>query len=136
MNFLLDTNVVSEVRRRRPDRNVMRWFGDVDDSLLHLSVLVLGEIRQGIERRRRHDPTAAESLETWLSTMRQRFARRLLPVTVDIADRWGPLNVPDPLPAVDGLLAATALVHDMVLVTRNVDDVARTGVRVLNPFDP
>jgi len=134
VTFLLDTNVVSEVRKRRPDPAVRAWFDATPGTELFLSVLVLGEIRQGVERRRRTDPAAAGALDDWLADLHRSFADRVLPVTGEVADRWGSLNVPDPLPAVDGLLAATALVHDLVLVTRNVADVARSGVAVLDPF--
>ncbi len=134
MSFLLDTNVVSEIRKRRPDRGVRIWFAEVSGADLYLSVLVLGEIRQGVERRRRRDRDAAEALDRWLEELHRSFADRVLPVTAAIADRWGGLNVPDRVPTVDGLLAATALEHGMVLVTRNVTDVERTGVAVLDPF--
>ena len=135
MSFLLDTNVVSEIRKPRPDRRVRRWFDEVPGADLYLSVLVLGEIRQGVERLRRRDADAARALDGWLRTLHRSFADRVLPVSAEIADRWGRLNVPDPVPTVDGLLAATALVHDLVLVTRNVADVASIGVAVLDPFD-
>lgn len=134
MSFLLDTNVVSEARRATGDANVREWFAATSSSELYLSVLVLGEIRQGIERLRRRDPTQARVLDAWLATLRERYGARLLPVTAEIADEWGRLNVPDSLPAVDGLLAATARVHNLTLVTRNVAHVERTGARVLNPF--
>ncbi|HMG54147.1 MAG TPA: type II toxin-antitoxin system VapC family toxin, partial [Kofleriaceae bacterium] len=98
------------------------------------SVLVIGELRQGVERLRRRDPTAAAALDRWLRELVQHHADRTLPVDADVTDRWGRLNVPDPLPAVDGLLAATALVHSLTLVTRNVRDVRTTGVRHVDPF--
>lgn len=134
MTFLLDTNVVSELRKRRADQQVRKWFAGVAGCELFLSVLVLGEIRQGIERLRQRDPVAADGLDGWLAELEQGYSDRVLPVTAAVADRWGRLNVPDPLPTVDGLLAATALVHGMVLVTRNVTDVKSTGVATLNPF--
>ena len=101
---------------------------------LLLSVLVVGEIRQGIDRLARRDPAQAEIFERWLGQLVNGYADRVVPVTVPIAEAWGRLNVPDPVPVVDGLLAATALVHDWTLVTRNVSDVASTGVRLLDPF--
>jgi hypothetical protein len=134
VSFLLDTNVISEIRKPRPDVHVRAWFDDVSGADLHLSVLVLGEIRQGVERRRRRDLGAGRALDAWLRELHRSFPERILPVTAEIADRWGRLNVPDPVPTVDGLLAATALVHDLVLVTRNVSDVTGTGVPVLDPF--
>lgn len=135
MSFLLDTNVVSELRKgRRVDPNVREWFRTVDDDALYLSVLVIGEIRQGIERLRVRDAPAAANLERWLKALVESYGERVLPVDAEVADRWGRLNVPDPISAVDGLLAATALVHSLTLVTRNVRDVRRTGVLHLDPF--
>ena len=99
------------------------------------SVLVLGELRRGIESKRRSDPDGAAALDAWASRREADFASRILPIDAVVADRWGRLNVPDPLPAVDGLLAATALVHDLGVVTRNVRDFARAGVRVADPFN-
>lgn len=135
MRFLIDTNVLSELRKGpRANARVRDWFGSVDDAALYLSVLVVGELRQGVERLRRRDPRAAATLDRWLHELIERHADRTLPVDGAVADRWGRLNVPDPIPAVDGLLAATALVHSLTLVTRNVRDVRTTGVRHPDPF--
>ncbi|HEY2130826.1 MAG TPA: type II toxin-antitoxin system VapC family toxin [Streptosporangiaceae bacterium] len=134
MSFLLDTNVVSEIRKKAPDRGVATWFVSVPADKLFLSVLVVGEIRQGIARLVRRDPAQAEIFERWLSQLVDGYGDRIVPITVRIAEAWGRLNVPDPVPVVDGLLAATALVHDWTLVTRNVNDVTSTGVRLLDPF--
>ena len=134
MSFLLDTNVVSEIRKKAPDRGVATWFASVPADKLFLSVLVVGEIRQGITRLVRRDPAQAEIFERWLSQLGDGYGDRIVPITVRIAEAWGRLNVPDPVPVVDGLLAATALVHDWTLVTRNVNDVTSTGVRLLDPF--
>ncbi|MEX2184397.1 MAG: type II toxin-antitoxin system VapC family toxin [Chloroflexota bacterium] len=134
MSWLVDTNILSEMRKgRRADRGIEAWFAATDDRDLYTSVLVLGEIRRGIESIRRRDRSSALALEQWLVNLAAGFGERILPVDIRIADRWGSLNVPDPVPTVDGLLAATALVHDLVLVTRNVRDVSGTGVRVLDP---
>jgi toxin FitB len=94
----------------------------------------LGEIRQGIERLARRDAAQAEIFEQWLSRLVGDYSGRLVPITERIAQEWGRLNDPDPVPVVDGLMAATALVHDWTLVTRNVVEVRSTGVRLLNPF--
>jgi hypothetical protein len=99
--------------------------------------LVVGEIRQGIERVRSRDPGQAEALERWLTRLLSVYGSRVLPVTVEVAQEWGRLNaLPQPPPVIDGLLAATAKVHRLTLVTRNVADVSRTGVAVHNPFEP
>jgi toxin FitB len=135
MSFLLDTNVVSEGRKRNPDANVRAWLLAARQEELFLSVLVIGEVRQGVERLRPRDPIQAAAYERWLLRLRREFARRILPVTEAIAEEWGRLNVPDPLPQVDGLLAATARVHGLTVVTRNTADFARTGVPTFNPFE-
>ena len=134
--FLLDTNVVSEVRKgRRSDPNVSNWYAGVGESQLFISSLTIGEIRKGIElARRRRDVDQAEALETWLQAVIQRFSGRILTVDTEEADTWGQISAIRPVPVVDGLLAATAMAHDMTLVTRNVSDVKGLGVRVLDPF--
>lgn len=135
MSWLIDTNVLSELRKgQRADAGVRRWFEETADGDLFTSALVVGEIRRGVESIRRRDRAAAAALSRWLEALVERFGDRLLPIDAAVASRWGELNVPDPVPTVDGLLAATALVHDLTLVTRNGRDVARTGVQVLNPF--
>lgn len=137
MSFLLDTNVLSELRKRnRASPNVLEWFARVDDDAIYISVLVLGEIRRGIERVRQRDRRAAAALDRWLQELVTDHAERILGIDRDIADVWGRFNVPDPLPVIDGLLAATAQVHSLTLVTRNIRDVARTGVPCLDPFAP
>jgi toxin FitB len=133
--YLLDTNVVSELRKRNPRRSVLAWQQSQIRAEVYLSCLVIGEIRQGIERMRPRDPKQAEPLDRWLAGLISTYRDRVLPVTVDIAQEWGRLNATaNPPPVIDGLLAATAKVHRLTLVTRNVSDLARTGVPVLNPF--
>ena len=135
MPYLLDTNVVSELRKARPDRRVAAWFEAVPDDSVHLSVLVIGEIRQGIERLRLRDADQARALDDWLRTLWTVYEERIVPVSGEIAEEWGRLNVPDPLPVVDGMLAATARVHHWTLATRNTKQVERTGVQLVNPFE-
>ena len=134
MTWLLDTNIVSELRKGELAHARLRaWFAEADEDALFTSVLVVGEIRRGIESLRRRDVPSALALEHWLAALTDSFADRILPVDRMVAEEWGRLNVPDPVPTVDGLLAATARVHDLTLVTRNTRDVARTGVPVLDP---
>jgi len=136
VNYLLDTNVISELRKGgRSDANVRRWFDAVPNDALFLSVLVIGELHTGVERRRWRDPQTAQVLEQWLNGIERDFADRILSIDAAIADQWGRLNGADPLSCVDSLLAATAIRHDLTLVTRNISDIRRTGVRYLNPFD-
>jgi toxin FitB len=134
MSYLLDTNVVSEIRKARPDERVATWFESVHSGHLYLSVLVVGEIRQGIDRLNRRDPTQAAVFATWLAALKRTYADRVLDIDREIAETWGALNAARPLPVVDGLLAATALVHDLTLVTRDEHDLVDAGVRVLDPF--
>ena len=135
MSWLLDTNVIAEVRKgARGDPGVVRWASGRQDEAW-LSVLTVGEIRRGIELKRRRDELAARHLENWLQGLLSGFESRILPVDGRVAEVWGRLNVPDPRPVVDTMLAATAIVHGLTLVTRNVSDVEGTGVRGLNPFD-
>ncbi|MGH9793179.1 MAG: type II toxin-antitoxin system VapC family toxin [Candidatus Acidiferrales bacterium] len=134
--FLLDTNIISDLVRTRPEPKVAHWVAATDESLLHLSVLTLGEIRRGIALLR--DALRRVALEAWLdSDLALRFAGRILPIDEAVADRWGHLTArahPRPLPVIDALLAATALHHNLTLVTRNTKDVAATGVPVFNPW--
>jgi predicted nucleic acid-binding protein len=135
LRFLLDTNVISEIRKRdRAHPNVVRWVSQTPVKEIGTSVVVLAEIRRGIELKRRSDPEQAQALDRWFTQMRTRLGDRVLGVDEPIADAWATLSVPDPLPLIDGLMAATAMVHGLTLVTRNIADVARTGVKVLDPF--
>ncbi|MDA9466299.1 type II toxin-antitoxin system VapC family toxin [Bradyrhizobium sp. CCBAU 53415] len=135
MKFLLDTNVISEIRKReRADPNVVRWVNQTPAEHIGTSVLVLAEIRRGIELKRRSDPLQAKSLDRWFSQMRTRLADRVLPIDETVAETWALLAIPNPLPLIDSLLAATAKVHGLTLVTRNTADIESTGAALLDPF--
>jgi toxin FitB len=135
VSYLFDTNVLSELRKgERCHPSVVAWFSSLEPHEIYLSVLTVGELRKGVELIRRRDPRAAESLDVWLQELASSYADRILAVDQEIAERWGRLKVPDPLPVIDSLLAATAIVRSMTLATRNVLDIARTGVRWVNPF--
>lgn len=137
--FLLDTNCISEITRVQPEPRVLQWFDVADETLLHLSVLTLGEIRKGIAGL----PQSARrsQLESWLEVdLQARFSGRILPVSAAIADRWGVLAAESkrkgrPLSVIDGLLAATALQFNFTIVSRNVNDFADTRVPVVNPWE-
>ena len=133
--YLLDTNIMDKLRQKnRCHPNVSRWFSSVDEQEIFLSVLVIGELRCGIERIRRRDPDAAFYLETWLKQVVSGYAHRIFPITQEIAETWGRMNVPNPISTVDGLLAATAKVHDCTLVTRNTKDISQCDILFYNPF--
>ena len=133
--FLLDTNVVSELRKgARADAGVLAWFEHHSTHQLWLSVLVVGELRRGVELLRRREKRAGKRLDEWLDAVSTEYGDRIIPITTEVCERWAMLNVPDPVPVIDGLLAATALERDLVLVTRNTADVERTGVVLVNPF--
>jgi predicted nucleic acid-binding protein len=138
--FLLDTNCISEIVRIRPEPRVLAWIGDADENLLYLSVLTFGEIRKGVamlsqgKRRSR--------LEAWLEVeLQARFSGRILPIDEPVADRWGLLAANakakgKALSIIDGLLAATAIHHNLTVVSRNVNDFAPTQVPVVSPWQP
>jgi predicted nucleic acid-binding protein len=137
--FLLDTNIISELVKPKPEANVTEWVENTDESLLYLSVLTLGEIRRGIaalpQSRRR------ATLEAWLDKdLRARFEDRILVIDQEVADRWGLLTAAArtsgiALPVIDGLLAATALEHNLTLVTRDTGQIPSMGVAVFNPWE-
>lgn len=137
--FLLDTNVVSELVKPRPEPKVTSWLQEMDENLLHLSVLTLGEIRKGVAAL--SSASRRVAIEAWLEKdLRNRFAGRILPISEEIAERWGVLagqahSKKLSVPVIDGLLAATALKHNLTLVTRNTRDVVTTGVGLFNPWD-
>lgn len=135
MSFLLDTNIVSELRRGpKTPLELVDWFDDQPATALYLSALTLGEIREGIERVRRKDAPWAVLLDRWLDGLSQYYEDRIIYVDGSIADAWGRLRAARSVPVIDGLLAATAQVHDLTVVTRTTRDFAGLGVRVLNPM--
>jgi toxin FitB len=135
LSYLVDTNVISELRKGdRADAGVRAWFEPIADDEVFLSVLTIGEIRQGVERIRRRDTAAALVLDSWLSLVVETHRDRLVPIDHLVAAEWGRLNAPEPLPVVDGLMAATARVAGLTVATRNIGDFERTGVDFVNPF--
>lgn len=138
MTYLLDTNVVSELRRSTCSPDVRRWYDSVRLADKYLSCITIGEIRYGIQKILTRDRPQAIQLLEWFNTLTEDYAERIVPVEVSTAIVWGRLRgtAAAPLPMADGLIAATALLKDWTLVTRNIKDVAGTGVRLLNPFKP
>ena len=139
MNFLLDTCVISELVKRRPNASVMEWLGRQDPESLYLSYITVGELKKGIAKR--GGDARAKALERWLQTeVIGMYADRILPVENAVAQEWGRIcgeaeRIGRKYPAIDALIAATAVVHGMKLVTRNVEDMAGMGVPILNPFE-
>ena len=136
MSYLVDTNVISELRRKQPDANVVAWLERCAPQSLYLSVLTLGEIRKGIERL--DDLKRRQILVDWLHVeLPTFFLGRLISIDASVADRWGRLqsDASRSLPAIDGLLAATALQYDLTMVTRNLKDFQGLGLKVINPWD-
>jgi toxin FitB len=132
--YLLDTNVVSETRKRRPHQGVLDFFAVAETGQLFVSALTVGELHKGVEAKRTADAAAADQLRDWLAAIETTFTRRVLPVDAAVARRWGELSARRSLPVVDTLIAATALVHGLTLVTRNVRDVRATGADTFNPW--
>jgi predicted nucleic acid-binding protein len=135
VSFLIDTNIISEVRKGdRCDPHVSAWYASIADEDLFLSTLVLGEIRNGVELARSRDPDKAVTLERWLLKIEATFDGRVLGIDNAVSDRWGRMSAIRPIPVIDGLLAATAVTYGLTLVTRNDRDIAGLGAAILNPF--
>lgn len=136
MSYLLDTNVISELVKAKPSVQVIKWFDAVPNEALYLSVLTLGEIRKGVEMI--PEEQRKEKLRIWLEIeLPQWFGERVLPISKEISDRWGRLQaeMKKPIPAIDSLIAATALYHDLRIVTRNKKDFNYSGIQVISPLD-
>ena len=133
--YLLDTDVLSELRRPKRDGNVVAWIEPITPTDIFVSTVTAFEIEFGIERQRRDDPPFARDLEAWLDTALRFYGDRILPLTVSIARRWGRLSMQIGNKNLDGAIAATALEHGLTVVTRNVSHYERTGVAIVNPFE-
>lgn len=131
--YLVDTNVISEARRGNAE--AIAWLRAVEPSAIYLSVITLGEVMRGIALKRKSDPRSAAHLEEWLRKLRHDHSGRILPITDQIAVEWGRIAALRPRGDADGLIAASAIVHDLIVVTRNVSDFDDTGASVINPWD-
>jgi toxin FitB len=135
MNILVDTNVISELRRgRNADSGVVRWFATMPPENVFTSVIVLGALRRGIELVSRRDKRQAAALARWYDSVREQLGDRVLMVDEPVMTVWARISTPDVLPAYDGLIAATALHHGLAVATRNTRDYRRSSVQVVNPW--
>lgn len=134
LQYLLDTNVLSETRRKQADDRVVSFLTSAEPSALYISVLTLGELRKGVAMKRRTDPDFAKRLAAWVDGLEYRFAERILSIDAATARLWGEWSAQRPRPVVDTLIAATAVVHDLTLVTRNTTDVSDIKVKIFDPW--
>jgi predicted nucleic acid-binding protein len=138
MKYLLDTCVISEIIRPQPDKNVISWVQGKNEVSLYLSVLTFGEIEKGIEKAL--DPVRKRKLQLWVEQdLKQRFENRIIPIDLEISSRWGVIQgeaelVGKSMPVIDGLIAVSGLVHDCIVVTRNIADMKQSSVELLNPW--
>lgn len=138
MSYLIDTCCISELVKKKPDSNVVKWFADQDELSLYLSVITFGELRKGIEKL--PDSKKKKELNRWVKEdLKHRFKNRILNIKMEEVDKWGEILATaekngKPLPAIDSLIAATALVHDLSVVTRNTQDMEGSGVELINPW--
>jgi len=132
--YLLDTNVLSETRKKHPDGRVLAFLSNASSTALYLSCLSVGELKKGVALKMRSDPAAAKAIAAWVEGLETNFADRILGIETASAKLWGEWSAQRPRPVIDTLLAATAVVHDLVLVTRNESDVQDLPVKVFNPW--
>jgi predicted nucleic acid-binding protein len=134
VQYLLDINILSETRKKNPDPRVIAFLTDTHPSTIYISVLAHGELRNGVALKLVADPATAAVLAAWVDGLEFSFADRILGIDAATARVWGELSAQRPRPVIDTLLAATAIVHELTLVTRNTSDVQDVDVRLLNPF--
>jgi toxin FitB len=134
VRYLLDTNVLSETRKKRSNDRLISFINRTDASSLYISVLTLGELRKGVFKKQRIDPSAAQSIASWVDAIEIGFADRTFGIDLETVRLWGELSAQRTRPVVDTLLAATAIVHELTLVTRNTSDVHDVDVKLYNPF--
>lgn len=135
MRYLLDTNVLSELRRKNPDPRVLEFFAATDGNDHFVSVLTIAEMRRGANMQRNRGNPIADQIDLWIDRVQEEYQERLLVVDMGVSSVWARIAADRSRPVVDTLLAATALVHNLVFVTRNVRDLAGLDVRILNPWD-
>ncbi len=134
VQYLLDTNILSETRKKQADPRVISFLSNAEPSALYISVLTLGELRKGVALKKRSDPEAAKKIASWVDGLEYSFADRILGIDAHAAKLWGELSAERPRPVIDTLLAASAVVHDLTLVTRNAKDMEGIELKLLDPW--
>ncbi len=134
MSFLLDTDILSAIRRKQRDQNLEKWLHSIKSLDVYISVITIGEVERGITQQRRNNPEFAEDLQRWLDTILHRYQQRILPLSVNIAQRWGRLSGELGHNSADLMIAATALEHNLIVATRNTRHFEPTQVGLINPY--
>ena len=134
MSFLLDTDILSAIRRKQRDQNLEKWLLSINSLDVYISVVTIGEVERGITQQRRNNPEFAEDLQHWLDTILQRYQQRILPLSISIAQRWGRLSAELGHNSADLMIAATALEHNLIVATRNTRHFEPTQVGLINPY--
>ena len=134
MLFLLDTDILSAIRRKQRDQNLEKWLLSINSLDVYISVVTIGEVERGITQQRRNNPEFAEDLQRWLDTILQRYQQRILPLSISIAQRWGRLSAELGHNSADLMIAATALEHNLIVATRNTRHFEPTQVGLINPY--
>ena len=134
MSFLLDTYILSAIRRKQRDQNLEKWLLSINSLDVYISVVTIGEVERGITQQRRNNPEFAEDLQRWLDTILQRYQQRILPLSISIAQRWGRLSAELGHNSADLMIAATALEHNLIVATRNTRHFEPTLVGLINPY--
>ena len=134
MSFLLDTDILSAIRRKQRDQNLEKWLLSINSLDVYISVVTIGEVERGITQQQRNNPAFAEDLQRWLDTILQRYQQRILPLSISIAQRWGRLSAELGHNSADLMIAATALEHNLIVATRNTRHFEPTLVGLINPY--
>ncbi|MEI7996299.1 MAG: type II toxin-antitoxin system VapC family toxin [Methylococcaceae bacterium] len=134
MSFLLDTDILSAIRRKQRDQNLEKWLHSINSLDVYISVVTIGEVERGITQQRRNNPKFAEDLQRWLDTILHRYQQRILPLSISIAQRWGRLSGELGHNSADLMIAATALEHNLIVATRNTRHFEPTQVGLINPY--
>ncbi len=139
MKYLIDTCIISEFTKEHPNRNVCEWFETIDEDSMYISVLTFGELRKGISKLSENSKKKTDLLK-WIDALEKRFTGRILDIDMDTAENWGHIQAElekkgQPMPIIDSLIACTGITHSLIVATRNIKDMERSGVDLINPFN-